>query len=58
MHGSRMAFVRTHDCMQGNGIGDGGARELARVLEVNTCITHLNIGVCWWEGTIECVIER
>ena len=35
--------------MQGNGIGEGGARELARVLEHNPCITHLDIEVCWWE---------
>ena len=47
MHGSRTVLVRTHDCMQGNAIGEGGARNFARVLELNTCITHLNISVCW-----------
>ena len=33
-----------HD-MQGNEIGVNGARELARALEHNTCITHLNVAV-------------
>ena len=41
-----LALESTHDCMQYNAIGEGGARELARVLELNTCITHLNVRVC------------
>ena len=45
MHG-RTALVRAHDCVQGNAIGDGGTRELARVLELNKCITHLDVAVC------------
>ena len=49
MHGRRMALVRAHDCMQGNAIGEEGARELARALEQITCFAHLDIGVCWWE---------
>ena len=43
----RMALVSTHDCMQGNAIGEGGARDLARVLELNTSITDLQIDVCF-----------
>ena len=41
-------LVSTDDCMQYNAIGEGGARELARVLELNSCITHLNVRVGWW----------
>ena len=39
-------LTSTHHCMQYNEIGEGGARELARVLELNTCFTHLNVRVC------------
>ena len=49
MHGSRIALVSTHDRMQGNSIGEGGARELARALQLNTCITHLDARVRLWK---------
>ena len=57
MHRNRMAAVSTHDCMQANEIREGGARELARALE-NTCITHLDMSVCWKEGMEYMVVGR
>ena len=58
MFGSTMALVRAHDCMQYNAIGEGGARELARALKINGCITHLNVGVRWWkEPRVEYVVQ-
>ena len=48
MNGGRMA-LSTHECMQHNKIGETGARELARALKQSTCITYLDVRVCWWE---------
>ena len=42
----KIVLVNAHDYMQDNAIGNAGAQELARGLESNTSITHLNIGVC------------
>ena len=52
----RMALVSTHGCMQAREIGEAGARELARVLERNICITHIDVSVCsssegGWDGS-------
>ena len=49
MYGA-MALGPTHDCMQFNVIGKAGARELARALEHNAYITHLNMTVRGGEG--------
>ena len=45
MHCGGIVLSRTN-CMQGNGIGEGGARDLARALELNTCLLHLDVRVC------------
>ena len=36
----------THDCEQSNRIGEGGLRELARALVLNTGITNVDLSVC------------
>ena len=55
MRSGMMTLVSTDDCMQYNKIGEEGARELARALEHNVCITHLEVTVCaFFEGTFEC----
>ena len=42
--------------MQRNLFGEGGARGLARALEHNPCITHLDVEVCWrTEPRVQCV---
>ena len=53
VHGNKGGGIRemmhvatTNHCLQGNGIGERGARELARVFELKTRITHLNVAVC------------
>ena len=56
MHCGRMALVSTHDCMQLNQIGDDGVRELARALEHNTSIKHLNVRVCRGDEGWECTV--
>ena len=55
MQGAMMARASTHDYFQFNEIGEGGARELARALEQNSCITHLNVSVCWRKEGDECM---
>jgi hypothetical protein len=37
-------------CIQGNKIGDDGARALAGALERNTSVTTLNLSVCKGRG--------
>ena len=37
--------INAHSCIQENNIREGGAREVARALELNTSITLLNLGV-------------
>ena len=34
---------------------EGGAQELARALEQNMSITHLNVGVRLWRKRVECI---
>ena len=54
----RMLLSCTHDYMQDNAFGDEGVQELARALEHNTCITHLDVGVCCEAGMIEYMAGR
>ena len=55
----RIAPISTHDRMQVNMLGSGGAQELIRALKHNAWITDVNVRVCLrlWDGEVDPVLS-